>query len=362
MPLTRIKFGNNKYTMAMKKIMFCGGGSAGHVMPNIALYEELKNNYDIYYIGTDGIEKNICNDLGLKFYGFDGVKLVRGKILCNLAIPYKLFKSIRQCRAVLNKVKPDLLFCKGGYASLPPAFAAAKCGIPVLTHESDLTAGIANKIIAGKSLNILTSFSSTAKRFKNGIYTGSPMRKSIFNADKELARAKFGLDVRPVVLVFGGGSGSKKINDNLRKIIFDLCKKFNVLHVCGRGNAVENNIYGYKQIEFTTDMGEVFACADYAVARCGSNSAHELLALKIPTLFIPLDNGASRGDQIKNARYFESAGLCRVLNERELTPKSLYENIDLLVADKKIKSALQNCKIECGNEKIIYQIEQAINR
>lgn len=344
----------------MKKIMFCGGGSAGHVIPNIALIERLKDNYDITYIGTGGIEKNICHNFGIKFYQFDGVKLVRGKILCNLPIPFKLIKSVKQCGLILKNVNPDLLFCKGGYASLPPALAAAKTDIPVLTHESDLTAGLANKIIAAKSEKILTSFPSTADRFKKGVHTGSPMREILFNRDKAQARAAFGLDDRPAVLVFGGGSGSKVINDSLREILFRLCRQFNVLHVCGKGNAVESNVYGYRQIEFSDDMGAVYACADYAVARCGSNSAHELIALKIPTLFIPLDNGASRGDQIKNARYFESAGLCKVLLERELSPQTLYDGISGLAADGQLKTALQNSSLKCGNDDIIKEIERAI--
>lgn len=346
----------------MKKIMFCGGGSAGHVIPNIAVYERLSDRCNVTYIGTDGIEKRICNDFGVKFYQFNGVKLVRGKIFCNLAIPFKLMKSVRQCGIILKKVKPDLLFCKGGYASLPPALAAAKAGIPVLTHESDLTAGLANKIIAAKSEKILTSFPSTAERFKNGVCTGSPMREKLFNRDGLTARKKFGLDTRPTILVFGGGSGSKIINDSLRDIIFRLCRQFNVLHVCGKGNTVGGNVYGYRQIEFSDDMGEVYACADYAVARCGSNSAHELIALKIPTLFIPLDNGASRGDQVKNARYFENAGLCRVLPEKQLCPQTLYDGILELTADEKLKTALQNSNLKCGNDKIIEEIEKAINR
>ncbi|MCM1439458.1 MAG: UDP-N-acetylglucosamine--N-acetylmuramyl-(pentapeptide) pyrophosphoryl-undecaprenol N-acetylglucosamine transferase [Roseburia sp.] len=346
----------------MKKIMFCGGGSAGHVMPNIAIYERLSNGYSVSYIGTNGIEKSICNDFDVKFYEFDGVKLVRGKIFCNLSIPFKLFKSVSQCGKILRAASPDLLFCKGGYASLPPALAAAKLGIPVITHESDLTAGIANRIIASKSLKVLTSFPSTAEKFKNGKFVGSPMREKLFGRDRETAKKQLGLDGRPTILVFGGGSGSKIINDNLRKIVFKLCAKYNVLHVCGRGNAIKSNVYGYKQIEFTDDMGAVYACADYAVARCGSNSAHELIALKIPTLFIPLDNGASRGDQVKNAEYFKSAGLCKVLNERDLTPETLYENVISLIGDEQIKTALRNCSLECGNNKIINEIENAVSR
>lgn len=342
--------------------MFCGGGSAGHVMPNIAIYEILRDKYDISYIGTNGIEKNICRSFGVPFSEFEGVKLVRGKILCNLAIPFKLAKSVKQCKSILNKMRPDLLFCKGGYASLPPALAAHKLGIPIITHESDLTAGLANKIIAGKSEKVLTSFSDTAESFKNGVYTGSPMRNSLFGRDKSKCKERLNLDGRPTVLVFGGGSGSKIINDSLRQSLFELCKRFNVLHLCGRGNAIESNVYGYKQIEFCDDMGLIYACADYAVARCGSNSAHELIALKIPTLFIPLDNGSSRGDQIINAQYFQSRGLCRVLAERDLTAESLTDGIINLTNDEKLKTALERCNTECGNDKIICEIEKALSR
>lgn len=344
----------------MKKIMFCGGGSAGHVIPNIAIIEEIKDEYLTCYAGTDAIEQSICNSNGVQFYGFEAVKLVRGKILCNIVIPFKLIKSIKKAGKILDKVKPDLLFCKGGYVCIPPVFAAKKRNIPVITHESDLIAGLANKIIARKCEKVLTSFPSTAEKFKNGVYTGTPMRNRIFNRDKAEARKHCNLDGRPTVIVFGGGSGSKIINENLRKITFELCKSVNVLHICGKGNTVATNIYGYKQIEFADDMGLVYACADAAVARCGSNSANELIALKIPTLFIPLQNSSSRGDQVKNAEYFSNCGLCRVLSEKHLTAQTLKEEIYKLLDDKKLKSALTECKVKCGNDAIINEIKSVL--
>ena len=240
----------------MKKIMFCGGGSAGHVIPNIALCEQLKNEFDLCYIGTDGIERDLCRDSGVPFYTFDGVKLVRGKVLCNLSIPVKLHKSVKECMEILNQTKPDLLFCKGGYVSYPPAVAAAKMGIPVLTHESDVSLGLANKLIAGKCRRVLTAFPNTAVKIKNGIYTGTPIRRELFGRDRIMAKRAFGCDLRPTVLVFGGGSGSKAINDCLRGCITELCRKYNILHVCGKGNVVYSSLYGYKQLEFSDDMGE----------------------------------------------------------------------------------------------------------
>ena len=345
----------------MKKITFCGGGSAGHVIPNIAIYEDLKDNYDISYLGTPAIEKRICSTHGIPFYEFQGVKLVRGKIFCNLSIPFKLYNSYRRCKEILNEIKPDLLFCKGGYVCLPAAYAASSLGIPVITHESDMTAGLANKLIARKCERVLTTFPQTAKSFKNGVYTGSPMRRTLFGKDKLKAKEQLGLDLRPTVLVFGGGSGSAKINGALRDAILTLCKDYNVLHLCGKGNRVNCNIYGYKQIEFCDDMGLIYACADYAVARCGSNSANELIALKIPTLFIPLEKG-SRGDQVVNAEHFHDMGLCRVLSESQLNATSLSQSIKELIADDKLKSALKDAVVKCGNSNIEMEIERIVNR
>ncbi|MGN0806021.1 MAG: UDP-N-acetylglucosamine--N-acetylmuramyl-(pentapeptide) pyrophosphoryl-undecaprenol N-acetylglucosamine transferase [Candidatus Coproplasma sp.] len=344
----------------MKKIAFCGGGSAGHVIPNVAVIESLPPQFSPCYICTCGLEKKILSQSGIPFYEFDGVKLTRGKLLCNLSIPFKLAKSVRQCKKILKEIKPSLLFCKGGYASLPPALAAAKLKIPVIIHESDITVGLANRIIARKAVLILSSFPQTAQKYPNGLCTGSPMRKNLFGQNAVEAKERLGLDLRPTVLVFGGGSGSVAINNALRKIILPLCKKYNVVHICGKGNAIKSNIYGYVQLEFTDDMGMLYACADYAVARCGSNSAFELIAHKIPTLFIPLDNGATRGDQIENADYFYKKGLCRVLSEKKLTPDRLDKELSSLIADEQIKTALRNDDTQCGTENVINAIKSVV--
>lgn len=340
----------------MKKIMFCGGGSAGHVIPNIAVMEVLYGVYDMCYLGTDGIEKRICAENNVKYYECSAVKLVRGKILCNLALPFKLFKSVKEAGKILDEVKPDLVFCKGGYACVPPALAAKKRRIPVITHESDVSAGLANKFIAKRCDKVLTTFPSTAKKFDRGICTGTPMRGCLFGRSRAQARAFFGLDMRPTLVVLGGGSGSKKINAHIRNIAPKVCKDFNILHICGKGNAKDTNIYGYRQVEFINDMGLVYACADGAVSRCGSNTANELIALKIPALFIPLENRRSRGDQLKNAEYFQGLGLCRILSEKELTDLKLLEGIYRLFSDGKLKNALDNCFVKCGNDRIVKEI------
>ena len=340
----------------MKKIVFCGGGSAGHVIPNVAIIEQLKGITECVYLGTNGIEKKICADNNIKFYEAEAVKLVRGKILCNLALPFKLIKSIKQAKKILEDIKPDLVFCKGGYVCVPPAIAASKLGIPVITHESDISAGLANKFIAKRCEKVLTSFPQTAKSFDRGIYTGTPMRNSLFDRNRAKAREKFNLDMRPTVLVTGSGNGSEKINNAVRNIAPKLCKDYNIIHLCGKGKAVPLSVYGYKQIEFESDMGLVYSCTDVAVSRCGSNTANELIALKIPSLFIPLENKRSRGDQVKNAEYFKNKKLCRVLKESELTEQKLIENIYALLNDTKLKKALDETSVKCGNEKILKEI------
>lgn len=342
--------------------MFCGGGSAGHVTPNLAICDELKGKAEISYLGTGGIEKELCKKAGIKFTEYDAVKLVRGRFFCNLAIPFRLAAAIRQCKDILRQEKPDLLFCKGGYVSLAPAIAASRLKIPVLTHESDISAGLANRLIARRCQRVLTTFPVTASRFKNGVCTGSPMRSSLFGRNRSECKRRLGLDMRPTILFFGGGSGSGKINECLSARLSELCRKYNIIHLCGRGNARECNIRGYIQLEFADDMGLIYAACDYAVARCGSNSANELISLRIPTLFIPLENSASRGDQVENAEYFKSAGLCRVLREGELTPQRLSEEVDALVADEKLKAALGRFVPKCGNANILREIERALSR
>ena len=344
----------------MKKILFSGGGSAGHVIPNIALIDDLRQNYECAYIGTDGIERRICEQNGINFYVCPAPKLARGKIFCNLSLPFKLVSSIKEAGKIIESFAPDLVFCKGGFACVPAAVAASKRDIPVITHESDVSPGLANKFIAKKCVKVLTSFPSAAQKFSGGICTGSPIRKNIEGQNRYDAMKFFGLDMRPTILVFGGGSGSKIINDCLRRTIADICKDYNVLHICGRGNKVDCNIYGYRQIEFCNDMGKAYACADGAISRCGSNAAFELIYLKIPTLFIPLENSSSRGDQVKNAKYFENFGLCRILRERDLSPQALSDDARKIMTDEKLKTALNISNVKRGNENIIREITNTI--
>lgn len=338
----------------MKKILFTGGGSAGHVVPNIALIEQLRGEADICYMGTDGLEKELVRTLKIPYYQISCPKLVRGFSAQNLKIPAEFLRAEKSATEGLKTFRPDAVFSKGGYVALPVVFAAKKLKIPCLTHESDLSPGLANRLMARKCRYALTSFPETADRFRNGKYCGSPLRSKLFSGDRKEAIGKYGLDgSKKTVLVFGGGSGSKAINEALRKHVAALTKKYNVLHLCGRGNAVQSNLKNYVQIEFEADMGAAYAAADLVVARAGSNTVFEILALKKPSLLIPLEAG-SRGDQPQNAEYFRRKGLCRVLRQSE--SGFLPEAIDDAFADEKLRENLALSDFSCGNANILHEI------
>ena len=347
----------------MKKIVFSGGGSAGHVIPNVALIQELKEKYQLYYIGTDGIEQTIVRSVNVPFYSISCPKLIRGFSLSNLSIPIRFLSAIRQAESILRELSPDLVFSKGGFVALPVVFAAHRLGIPAITHESDLSLGLANRLMAKKCKYVLTSFEEVARSLPNGKYTGSPMRSELFTATSSAANKR-----KPTLLVLGGGSGSKAINEAVRNHLPELLKKYKLIHICGQGNRIEWNgnrkatgtgsANGYEQIEFTSDMGAVYARADGVLCRAGSNTVFEVLALKKPTVFVPLQNKRSRGDQVKNAEYFQEKGLCRILYEREL--ETLPTAVDLLFQDKNLRSALQKCNIKSGNEEILFYIDCAV--
>lgn len=344
----------------MKTILFTGGGSAGHVIPNLALIEEIlaQNIAKVCYMGTDGIEKRLLASYDLPYYQIECPKLVRGGgfggLKRNLRIPFAFSRAKKHALALLKDVKPDLVFSKGGYVALPVLFAAHKLGIPCLAHESDFSAGLANRLSAKKCVHLFTSFPETAERFKNGKHSGAPIRPAIFTPTRTEARKKFRIPLKEkVLLVFGGGSGSRAINEAVRENLKILTKKYVILHVCGKGNLIENKLSRYQQFEFIEDMGMAYACADAVVSRAGSGTVFELLALKKPALFIPLE-GQTRGDQAENADYFLQKGLCRVLKQSELS--SLPNAIDLLFQDKDLKQRLDAADFKRGNEVILQEI------
>lgn len=342
----------------MKRILFTGGGSAGHVTPNIALIEALVNSgeIDCCYMGTNGVEKRLITPLKIPFYELDCPKFVRSLSLKNLAIPAAFTRAVTAAKKGLETCKPDLVFSKGGYVSLPIVFAAHKLSVPCLTHESDLSAGLANKLMAKKCQRVLTSFPETADRFKNGKFTGSPIRQNVFSGEKNAAKAKYGFDPasdRKTLLVFGGGSGSQRVNEILRRHLPVLSEKYDVLHLCGAGNLLQAKFRGYVQIEFESDMGGAYAAADLVISRAGSNALFEILALKKPSILIPLE-GQTRGDQIENARYFEKKGLARILSQKDGT--FLPEAVEDALRDDALRDNLAVSDFSNGTKNILAEI------
>ena len=344
----------------MKKILFTGGGSAGHVIPNVALIEELLagGKIDVVYMGTEGIEKEIITALKIPYHTISCPKLIRGKsfqaLKNNIQIPLAFHKAISEATKGLQAIKPDLVFSKGGYVALPVVFAAKKLKIPCIAHESDLSMGLANRLSASKCKTLLTSFPETAETIKNGKYGGAPIRRSILSANRALARKNLGIDNEAqVLLIFGGGSGSKAINEAVRANLKTLTKKYFLLHVCGKGNVVESSFEKYRQYEFISDMGSFYAVSDLVIARAGAGTIFELLALKKPALLIPL-SAATRGDQKQNADYFAKKGLCHVLPQAELS--RLPQAVDDAFLDKEMQAKLLNSNFSQGNSRILQEI------
>ena len=350
----------------MKHILFCGGGSAGHTVPNLAVMQELEGKCRLTYAGSSGgIEERLAKEAGYLFYGVPCPKLVRSLTPKNLTLPFRMAQSERRALALLNELKPDLVFSKGGYASLPYLFAARRLHIPALTHESDLSPGLATRLTARRCKLVLTSFEETARRFANGRCVGSPMRKELFAGSPSRARAKYGFSrKKPVLLVLGGGSGSRTLNEAVSAHLPALLDAFQILHLYGKGSPLQSAPSsaprGYTALPFEPDMASAYAAADFVLSRAGSNTVFEALALKKPALLVPLER-ASRGDQLENARYFEERGLCHVLRERELArPDALPSALSALIRDEALRARLQNAPVQNGTPAILRAIEETL--
>lgn len=319
----------------MKKIVLTGGGTAGHVTPNIALLPKLHElSYDISYIGSyHGIEKDLIKPMGIPYYGISSGKLRRYLDLKNLSDPFKVVKGLGQSVKLLHKLKPDIIFSKGGFVSVPVVLAAKICHIPVIIHESDITPGLANKIAIPAAKKVCCNFPETLKYLPEGkaVLTGSPIRQELLSGNAERARSYCHFtNLKPILLVIGGSTGSKVINDTIRSQLPILLEKYQIIHLCGKGNLDDNllNTPGYAQFEYISQqLKDMFALADIVVSRAGANAICELLALHKPNILIPLSAAASRGDQILNAKSFEKQGFSYVIEEEKLTKDTLQEAI-----------------------------------
>ena len=315
----------------MKKIVLTGGGTAGHVTPNIALIPELqKQGYEVHYIGSyEGIESRLIPELGIPYYGISSGKLRRYIDPKNLSDPFKVIRGYGQARKLLKLLRPDVVFSKGGFVSVPVVVAAKSRHIPCVIHESDMTPGLANKISMPSASKICCNFPETIEHLPAGkaVLTGSPIRQELLSGDKykALEFLHFTQD-KPVIMVVGGSLGSVAVNDAVRSVLPELLQSFQVVHLCGKGKLDEKltGLNGYVQFEYIQDeLKDLFALADVVISRAGANAICELLALRKPNLLIPLSANASRGDQILNARSFERQGFSMVMEEEELTDEKL---------------------------------------
>ena len=319
----------------MKKIVLTGGGTAGHVTPNIALIPALKKEgYEIHYIGSyDGMERAMIENLGINYIGISSGKLRRYKSVKNLTDPFRVLKGYNESVKVLKRIKPDVVFSKGGFVTVPVVFAARKCRIPAIIHESDMSPGLANKLCIPKADYVLANFpEALAKLPKNkGILSGTPIRQELFKGDREKGLKFCGFSgKKPVLLVVGGSLGALAVNEAVRKILLKLTEKFDVIHLCGKGKADDSlkEVKGYAQFEYINEeMKDIFKITDIAISRAGANAICELLALRIPNILIPLPAKASRGDQILNANSFKKQGFSEVLDEEDITEEGLLDII-----------------------------------
>lgn len=321
-----------------RKIVLTGGGTAGHITPNIALLPRLaEKGYEISYIGSyEGMEKRLLEDFDIPYYGIATGKFRRYFDLKNFTDPFRVLKGFSEARRLLKQIQPDIVFSKGGFVAVPVIRAAASLKIPCVIHESDMTPGLANKICIPVASRVCCNFPETLKSLpaRKSVLTGSPIREELLHGNRNAARKLCGFDSsKPVLMVIGGSLGSAAINQAVREALPKLLSDFQVVHICGK-DKIDNLLLkttGYKQFEYIKgELKDIFAMADVVVSRAGANAICELLALKKPNLLIPLSAGASRGDQILNARSFEAQGFSVVIDEDYLSPDLLTEKVQEL--------------------------------
>lgn len=326
----------------MKRIILTGGGTAGHVTPNIALLPGLKElGYDIHYIGSyNGIEKKLIEQFGIPYHGISSGKLRRYFSMQNFTDPFRVLKGFGEAKKLIKSLKPDVIFSKGGFVSVPVVIAGKQCHVPTIIHESDMTPGLANRLAIPSATKVCCNFPETLNHLpkEKAVLTGSPIRQELLTGDRADALKFCGLTAdKPVILIIGGSLGSVIVNNAVRKILPELLKNFQVIHLCGKDKIDTSlkELKGYVQFEYIQDeLKDLFALADIVISRAGANAICELLALHKPNLLIPLSANASRGDQILNARSFERQGFSIVLEEEELNDSTLLDAINKLYQEK----------------------------
>lgn len=319
----------------MKRIILTGGGTAGHVTPNIALLPRLKElNYDIHYIGSyHGIEKELIEQFDIPYHGISSGKLRRYFSLKNFTDPFRIVKGLAEADKLIKTLKPDVIFSKGGFVSVPVVMAGKRRHVPTIIHESDMTPGLANKLSIPSATKVCCNFPETLEHLPKdkAVLTGSPIRQELLSGNKVAALDFCGFTSdKPVVLVIGGSLGSVAVNNAVRAILPELLKDFQLIHLRGKGKVDESlkDLKGYVQFEYVqNELKDMFALTDVIISRAGANAICEIAALRKPNLLIPLSASASRGDQILNARSFERQGFSIVIEEEELTNDKLLSSI-----------------------------------
>ncbi|SDB01798.1 undecaprenyldiphospho-muramoylpentapeptide beta-N-acetylglucosaminyltransferase [Eubacterium oxidoreducens] len=354
-----------------KTIILTGGGTAGHVTPNLALYPKLKElGYEVHYIGSyNGIEKDLLSNFDIPYHAISSGKLRRYFDRKNFTDPFRVMKGYAQARSLIKQIQPNIIFSKGGFVSLPVIYAAKHLHVPSIIHESDLTPGLANKLAIPSATKVCCNFPETLSHLPEdkAVLTGSPIRQELLQGSKEKAIDLCGFTKNaPTILIIGGSLGSVKINEAVREILPELIKQFNIIHLCGKGNLEDSlsGTNGYAQFEYANqELRDLFALADIVISRAGANAICELLALHKPNLLIPLSAAASRGDQILNAASFEKQGFSLVLKEEDLSAdtllshvKKLYDNRDSYLAAMEESNQLNSI------DTIITMIEHLTNK
>lgn len=352
----------------MKRIILTGGGTAGHVTPNIALLPRLKElQYDIHYIGSyNGIEKDLIEPFHIPYHGISSGKLRRYFSMKNFTDPFRVLKGFHEANQLIKALKPDVIFSKGGFVSVPVVMAGKRNHVPTIIHESDITPGLANKLSMPSATKICCNFPETLKNLPadKAVLTGSPIRQELLTGDREMAKkfCHFTSD-KPVILVIGGSLGAAAVNQAVRNILPELLESFQIIHLCGKGKLDESliNIEGYAQFEYIQkELKDLFALSDIVISRAGANAICELLALRKPNILIPLPASASRGDQILNALSFERQGFSIVLEEESITNETLLDGIHRLYKNRDTyKKAMSDSDMQNSIETIINLIVQA---
>lgn len=326
----------------MKKIVLTGGGTAGHVTPNIALIPKLREHgYEISYIGSyEGMERKLIEDYDIPYYGIATGKFRRYFDLKNFTDPFRVLKGVFEAKKYLKQISPDIIFSKGGFVAVPVVRAAKSLNIPVITHESDMTPGLANRLCLPAATVICCNFPETMKTLpaEKAVLTGTPIREELKSGSREAGLAFTGFSgEKPIIMVTGGSLGAVAVNTAVRDALPELLTRYDIVHLCGRGKLDERLVGtdGYIQYEYIKEeLPDLFAMADLIISRAGANAICEIATLNKPNLLIPLPSKASRGDQILNAHSFESQGFSMVIDEENLTTKTLIDGVDELYADR----------------------------